>query len=107
GAALPLAPFASDVELESKLCSTLEQPASAHTWKLTLPVSLPSGSLNVADSAGVALLTCAPLAGATSAGTLGPAFAVEFVTDTPAALAAALPTSCAVSRIIGFVAGLV
>src|SRR5579864_3980935 len=72
----------------------------AQTWKVSVPVSLSSGSLNVAVSAGVAVFSCAAFAGVTSAGVEGAWFPVLFVIDTlpidPAA--AALPVGVAVSR---------
>ena len=81
--ALPLAPFAIDVLVESKVASWVEQLLTAQTWKVTLPLSFGSGSLNVAVRVGVAVLSCAVSAGETSAGVDGAMFAVLFVTETP------------------------
>ena len=60
--ALPLLPFAIEVLVESKVASWVEQSLTAQTWKVTLPKSFGSGSLKVAVSAGVALLSCAAFA---------------------------------------------
>src|SRR5581483_3216171 len=53
-AAEPLAPLASEVDVESKVASGLAQLAAAQTWKVTLPVSLASGSAKVADDGAAA-----------------------------------------------------
>src|SRR5581483_9528916 len=106
-AAEPLEPFAIDVLVESKVASGLAHEAAAQTWKVTLPVSLESGSAKVAVSVGVPELSCAPLAGETSAGVEGAASAVLLVTETPDTVAAAFPAGSAVSRTIGFDPGFV
>ena len=106
-AALPSAPTASDVPVESNVPSTLEQPLSAQTWKVTLPVSFVSVSPKVAVSVGVRVFRRAAFAGPTSAGVVGARFAVLFVAATPPAVAAALPDGDAVSRTIGSLPGLV
>ena len=107
-AALPLAPLAIAVLVESKVASWVEQSLTAQTWKVTLPVSFVSGSLKVAVSAGVALLSCAALAGETSAGVVGARFVVLFVIERcRVAVAAGLPVGSAVSRIIGSLPGFV
>src|SRR5581483_7534551 len=104
--AVPLVPFATP-EAVAKLCSTLAQPASAQTWKLIVPESLGSGSAKVAVNAGVAEATRNPAAGSTNTGAVGKASLVEFVTEIPPALAAALPVGCAESRTIGLLPGFV
>ena len=96
--ALPLAPLAITVLVESKVASWVEQSLTAQTWKVTLPESFGSGSLKVAVNAGVALLSCAALAGETSAGVEGARFVVLFVTEMPVAVAAGFPVGDAVSR---------
>jgi hypothetical protein len=106
-AALPLAPFAIEVRVESKVASWLEQLLTAQTWKVTFPESLGSGSLNVAVSVGVAVLSRAVSAGETSAGVLGAMFDVLFVRETPLTVAAGFPVGSAVSRIIGLLPGFV
>ena len=105
--ALPLAPFAIEVLVESNVPSELVQAASLQTSKVTLPVSFGSGSLKVAVRVGVAELSGAALAGVTSAGVDGARFAVLFVTETPLAVAAAFPVERARSRIIGSLPGFV
>ena len=79
-AALPLALTASVVLVESKVPSELEQLLVVQTSKVTLPVSWVSGSLNVAVSVGVAVLSRAVSAGLTSAGVEGATF-VRVVRD--------------------------
>src|SRR5262249_51994718 len=108
-AAEPLAPTARVVELESKVPIELEQALSLQTWKVTLPVSCVSGSLNVALSVGVAVLSCDAFAGLTSTGVVGVAFVVEFVIEAfvKVAVTAAFPVGTARSRTIGFAPGLV
>ena len=99
-AALPLAPLAIDVLVDSKVASWVAQLLTAQTWKVTLPLSFGSGSLNVAVSVGVAVFSRAVSAGDTSAGVVGAMFVVLFVTLTPATVTAALPVGIAVSRIL-------
>src|SRR3954469_22257408 len=72
-----------------------------HTWKVMVPVSLSSWSLNVAVRLGVAVARGEPSAGVTSAGTSGDWLPVLFVIDTFAsvAVAAAFPLGVARSRI--------
>src|SRR5690242_12784118 len=85
----------------------VEQSLTAQTWNVALPVSFGSGSLNVAVSVGVAVLSRAPFAGLTSAGVEGAASAVLFVTAWPVEVAAALPVASAVSRTFGLKPGAV
>src|ERR1700730_7247073 len=107
-AALPLAPFAIDVLVESKVASWVAQLLTAQTWNVTLPLSFGSGSLKVPVSVGVAVLRRAVSAGLTTAGVVGARFAVLFATLTPLTLAAALPFgAAAVSRTIGSLPGFV
>ena len=108
-AALPLAPTAIEVLVESKVPRLLEQLLSEQTWKVALPLSFESGSLNVAVSVGVDVFRCAPPAGPTSAGTFGARVAVLFVIEPFASdpLAAALPTGVAGSRTTGPLPGFV
>src|SRR5581483_8911207 len=88
--------------------------AFEQTWKVTVPVSLPSGSLNVAVRDGVAVFTCAAFAGVTSVGVLGDALVVLFVIEAllRVAVAAWLPAAVplevvAVSRTSGVAPGFV
>src|SRR3981081_991736 len=99
-AALPLAPLAIVVLVESKVASWVAQLLTAQTWKVALPLSFGSGSLNVAVSVGVAVLSRAVSAGETSAGVVGAMFVVLFVTLMPVAVAAALPVGSGVSGIL-------
>ena len=66
--ALPVAPLASVLLEESKLPSELVHAASVQTWKLSVPLSLGSGSLKVALRVGVAVFRRTPSAGETSGG---------------------------------------
>jgi len=50
---------------------TLEQSLFEQSWKVILPVSPASGSLNVAVSVGVCVVTVAPFEGLTRTGALG------------------------------------
>ena len=95
--------------VESNVPSELEQLLVVQTSKVSLPVSFESGSLNVAVRFGVCVPTVPASAGLTSAGELGPAFAVPFVIEPVAseAVAAAFPLGGAVSRIIGSLPGFV
>src|SRR5581483_255747 len=76
------------------------QVALLQIWNVSVPVSLSSGSLNVAVSEGVAVFTRAASAGVTSVGVFGVWLPVLFVIETfpidP--VAAALPVGSAVSR---------
>ena len=103
--ALPLAPFAT--EADWKVPSELEQLLVEHTSKVTLPVSLGSGSLKVPLSVGVAELTKTPFAGVPREGVVGATFAELFVTATLLTVAAGFPTGITVSRIIGSAPGCV
>src|ERR1700716_1702970 len=100
-AALPFAPLATVVLVESKVTSWVAQLLTAQTWNGTLPLSFGSGSLNVAVSVGVAVLSRAVSAGVTSVGVEAARSAVLLVTETPPAVAAALPVGEAASRTIG------
>src|SRR5205823_2389936 len=75
-AALPLAPTARLVLVESEVPSEVEQLLVAQTSKVTLPVSWLSGSEKVAVSVGVAVFGCAASAGVTSVGAFGVALVV-------------------------------
>ena len=92
-AAQPLALTARLVLVESKVPSELEQLLVEQTSKVTLPVSCVSGSLKVAVSVGVAVLSRAVSAGLTSVGVVGAAFVVLFVIEAfvSVAVTAALP----------------
>src|SRR5207248_7098148 len=92
-AALPSAPTAIEVLVESKVPSELEQLLVEQTSKLTLPVSWVSLSRNFVVSVGVMLFRRAPAAGLTGVGVDGETFVVEFVIDAlvSVAVAAALP----------------
>ena len=70
-AALPLAPTARLVLLESKLPSELEQLLVVQTSKVTLPVSCVSGSLKVAVRVGVVVFRRAASAGEIGRASLG------------------------------------
>ena len=95
--------------VESKVPSELEQLLVEQTSKVTLPVSWVSGSMNVAVSVGVAVLSRAVSAGLTSVGVDGAAFVVLLVIEALAsvAVAAGLPVASAVSRTIGLLPGFV
>src|SRR5262249_13983861 len=87
--------------LDWKVPSELVHEASLQISKATLPLSLGSGSLNVALSDGVAVLTRAASGGATGVGVVGAAFAVLFVTATPTNVAGGLPWGGALPRTTG------
>src|SRR5437588_11073671 len=102
-AALPSAPTAIEVLVESKVPSELEQLLVEQTSNVTLPVSFASGSSKVAVSVGVMEFKRTPPPGPTSTGEVGAPFAVLFVIE-PFAIdpvAAAFSTAVATSRIIG------
>src|SRR5713101_5108101 len=108
-AALPSAPLAIEVLVESNALSTLEQLLSEHTWNMIVPVSFGSGSMNVAVSVGVNTPTLLAFGGLASVGTFGPTFVVLFVIDPlpRVAVVPALPVGVAVSRTMGSLPGLV
>ncbi len=114
--AVPLVLFAMPDALEKVVIGSppAVQVEFEQTWKVTVPVSFGSGSLNVAVSEGVAELSCAPLAGVTSAGVVGAASVVLLVMEglVRVAVAAWLPAglpveSVAVSRRVAPLPGLV
>src|SRR5207248_11656359 len=80
-AALPSAPTAIEVLVESKVPSELEQLLVEQTSNLTLPVSFASGSSNVAVSVGVMVFKRTPPPGPASTGAGGAAFDVLFVIE--------------------------
>ena len=79
-AALPVWPTVSAVLVELNVPTDAEQLLVEQTSNVTLPVSSVSGSLNVALSVGVAVSVKTASAGATSAGVVGAASGVRFVT---------------------------
>src|SRR5438477_10314621 len=95
--ALPSAPTAIAVLVESNVPRLLEHPLSEQTSKVTLPESFVSGSANVAVNVGVAVSTIAPPTGETSGGAVGAASAeVLGVEPLPSVgVAAALPGTVA------------
>src|SRR5207253_9816076 len=108
-AALPSAPTAIEVLVESKAPSELGQLLVEQTSNVTLPVSFASGSSNVAVSVGVMVFKRTPPPGPTSIGAVGAVFAVLFVIE-PFPIdpvAAAFPTGVATSRTIGSLPGFV
>src|SRR5207302_10907670 len=107
--ALPSAPTAIAVLVESNVPRLLEHPLSEQTSKVTLPESFVSGSANVAVNVGVAVSTIAPPAGETSGGGVGAASAVLFGMEPfpSVAVGAALPVRVAASRTIGSLPGFV
>src|SRR5207253_7807955 len=84
-------------------------PLSEQTWKVTLPESFASGSVNVALRVGVAVSWSVPSAGETSAGVVGAVSLVLLVIDASPSVAvtAALPVAVAASRTIGSLPGFV
>ncbi len=100
----PLVLFATPDALEKVAIGSppAVQDGFPQTWKVTVPVSLSSGSLKVALRSGVAELSCRPSFGLTSVGVLGAWFPVLFVIDTfpIVAVAAGLPVGVAGSRTI-------
>src|SRR2546427_3246120 len=108
-AALPLAPTASVVTVESKVPSELEQLLVVQTSKVTLRVSWVSASLKGAVSVGVVVFRRAASAGETSAGVEGVTLVVLLVIEelVSVAVAVGLLVDVAVSRTIGSMPGLV
>jgi hypothetical protein len=101
--------FASDVFVESKVPSDVEQLLVEQTSNVIFPVSFGSGSLKVAVSVGVYEPTLFVSPGLTRTGMFGPVFAVLFVMKALAseAVTAALPVGVAVSRTMGSLPGFV
>ncbi len=108
-AAEPLAATARLVFVESKVPMELEQLLVEQISKVSLPVSCVSGSLKVAVSVGVVVLSLPVSAGETSAGVEGEAFVVLLAIEALFSVAVldALPVVRARSLTIGLEAGFV
>src|SRR3954453_8399517 len=106
-APLPFCPPVSVVLEESKLPSEVEQLLVEQISKVTFPVSLTSGSPNVAVRVGVAVLRRVPSAGETRAGVVGAISVVLFVMDAFVSVPppAGLPVGVARSRTFGLLPG--